>query len=222
MTEPAPSPAPVEPRVRLGAVDPAVPPVDRRPGGRVRPGRVRRGRRRVRPRHRRRGRRRDRPVRGRGRGLPVGPGGPADRHRRGRGHHLHDPPRHPVPAAGGLRPRPVLHRRLRRPGRAGRQPLLGPGRLQEAGEAAAVPVAPGQRLRLRRTPAVPHLLGGAHRRHHRQRLPAGGPGTAPGGHAGPHLRRAAGLGVLHRPRRRAPWRRWAPAAWSCSPASRPT
>ena len=67
------------------------------------------------------------------------------------------------------------HRRhLPRPRRPRREPLLGPGRVQEAREAPPLPVAPGQRLRVRRAAAVPHVLGGAHRRHRRQRLPAGG------------------------------------------------
>ncbi len=64
-------------------------------------------------------------------------------------------------------PQPASHdrRHLRRPGRSRRQPVLGPGRLQEAREAAALPVAPGQRLRVRRAPAVPDRVAGADRRH---------------------------------------------------------
>ena len=46
-----------------------------------------------------------------------------------------------------------------RPDRAGRAALLGPGGVQEAGEAAAVPVAPGQRLHVRRAAGVPDVLG---------------------------------------------------------------
>ena len=103
-----------------------------------------------------------------------------------------------------------------RPRRSRREPLLGPGRVQEAGEAPPVPVAPGQRLRVRRAAAVPHGLARPHRRHRRQRLPVGRARPAPARHAAAHLRRPARLRVPVRARR-ARWPpRCPPAARSCS------
>ena len=61
----------------------------------------------------------------------------------------------------------------------------------EARKTPTVPVASGQRLHLCRTPAVPHNLDGAQRRHDRQRLPVGCPRGSSLGHAGPQLRRSA-------------------------------
>ena len=103
-----------------------------------------------------------------------------------RRHHVLDPPGHAVAAAARLQRATRLFVGIcARPHRARRQPLLGPGRLQEAREAAPVPVAPGQRLRVRRTAAVPHDLGRAHRRDRGQRLPGGRAGATTGGARSP-------------------------------------
>ncbi len=87
---------------------------------------------------------------------------------------------HLVARSDGLRAL-SRHRRIvgpvRRADRARRQPLLGPGRVQEAGEAPPVPVAPGQRLRLRRAPAVPHRVARPHRR---DASTTAAPGSCPG------------------------------------------
>ncbi len=50
---------------------------------------------------------------------------------------------------------------------------------KKPGTDASVPLAPGQRLCVRRTAAVPDLLGRPHRRHGRERLPLGRSGVAP-------------------------------------------
>ena len=96
--------------------------------------------------------------------------------------HLHHPHRDPLPGRARLRrharparPRP-RHLRPRRP------LLLGSVRLQEAGHDVAVPVAPGQRLRVPRPAALPHVLDRAHRRHRGQRVPVGRARPAPARH----------------------------------------
>ncbi len=122
-----------------------------------------------------------------------------DVHRRGRAPSPSPPTSSPARRVlAAFAQHPAFAGHGRRPGRARRRPLLGPGRLQEAGEAPPLPLAPGQRLRLRRAPAVPDVLGAAHRRPARERLPAGRPRPAPAGHARPPLRRPAGLRVLPR------------------------
>ncbi len=137
----------------------------------------------------------DRRARGGGGGVPALAARSATPDRRGRRHHIHHPHRHEVRVAPAPLQAPSYPRDRRRHRGAKRPSLLGPGRLQEAREAAAVPLAPGQRLHLRRAPGLPHHLDRADRRDARQRLPAGRPGTAPIGHAPPHLRRPARLRV---------------------------
>ena len=101
-------------------------------------------------------------------------GGWAHLHRPGRRDHLHHPSGHPLGVATRLHLLPAVDRGVRRPDRARRPALLGPGRLQEARRRGPVSLAPGQRVRVRRAPAVPDVLGGAHRRHGGERLPLGG------------------------------------------------
>ena len=105
-----------------------------------------------------------------------------------------DPAAHPRRHRSAPRPVP-------RPDRPGRAPLLGPGRLQEARHRRLVPLAPGQRLRLRRAPAVPHLLDRAHRRDART---TDVPGSSP-----------ACTGSAR-------WRTTSPTPGSCASTTRPT
>ena len=60
---------------------------------------------------------------------------------------------------------------------------------KKPGTKRAVPVAPGQRLHVHRTAAVPHLLGRADGRDAGQRLPVDRAGRAPGRHARPSAHR---------------------------------
>ena len=56
---------------------------------------------------------------------------------------------------------------------------------KKPGTESPFPVAPGQRVCVRRTPAVPHVLGGADRCHRGERVPVGGARPAPSRHTGP-------------------------------------
>ena len=120
-----------------------------------------------------------RPLRGQVRRVPRRARGRADLDRRARRDHLHGPHRGAVRRAARAQQGTDDRRHLRRSRRTRREPLLGPGRVQEAGEAPPLPVAPGQRVRLRRAAAVPHHLAGPHRRHRGQRLPVGRARAAP-------------------------------------------
>ena len=134
-------------------------------------------------------------------------------------HHLLGAPGGALGAAARPHP-PRAHRRdLRRPHRPRREPVLGPGRVQEAGEAPPVPLAPGQRLRVRRAAAVPHGVAGAHRRHRRQRLPVGRARacTASARSSTPSSSRSAGSACPSPTARSRP--RCRPAAPWCSPRS---
>ena len=97
----------------------------------------------------------------------------------------------------GLLRGPGVSRPLRRPDRSRRLLVLGPGRLQEAGNAGRVPVAPGQRLHLRRAPALLDVLGGADRHRRKQRVPVDRTGPTPQGDTAPRADRA-GLAVPRR------------------------
>ena len=97
--------------------------------------------------------------------------------------------------AQGAQRAPGDPRPLRRPHRPRRPALLGPGGVQEDREAAAGPVAPGQRLHVRRAAGVPHRVARAHRRHRGERLPGGGARRPPPRHPAAPLHRPARLGV---------------------------
>ena len=74
---------------------------------------------------------------------------------------------------------------------------------KKPGTDVTVPVAPGQRLRLRRAPAVPHVLDPPHRGHPDERLPVGRARPPPAGHLPPRAHRSR----LRLPRRRGRHRR---------------
>ena len=71
-----------------------------------------------------------------------------------------------------------------------------PGGVQAAREAPSIPVAPGQRVHVRRAAAVPHVLGRLDRRDARQRMPAHRARPSPARHAAPPLHRSARVGDL--------------------------
>ena len=118
--------------------------------------------------------RRTRRARRQGDELPEDPARREVADRRERQHHLHDPRGVGVESGQGLLRRSRLPGSRSRPDRARREALLGSGRVQEGREASRVSLAPGQRVHLRRTAAVSHLLGGPDRRDRRERLPLGG------------------------------------------------
>ena len=62
---------------------------------------------------------------------------------------------------------------------------------KQPGEAPSIPVAPGQRVHVRRAAAVPHVLGRLDRRDTRQRMPAHRARPSPARHAAPPLHRSA-------------------------------
>ena len=122
-------------------------------------------------------------------------------HRRGREPRVLHASRAAIGVPARLGRRACLHRARAGPDRSRRAPLLGAGGLQGAGEAACVSVASGQRVHVHRAAAVPHLLGRAHRRDHRERLSVGGARPASARHARA-LDDRLRLGVPPRPRRR--------------------
>ena len=107
-------------------------------------------------------------------------------------------PRAPLRLSRDFCASPVLRRPVPRPDRPRRAAVLGSVRLQEAASGRAGPVAPGQRLHVRRAAGVPHVLDRVHRRDARERLRVGHARRAPPRHAA-HREHADRLPVLRRP-----------------------